>query len=201
MKRGIVAIVLAGALATTLSGCFFLRSFKLSDYETKKGKPVTAKVTENGSDQAKGYEWFMVAYPTGSKLSLGHGEFRYLGKTRSLQRDQSLAAFIQSDGSCDDSPVNIANFPGGADLALLRTKTQIEATSDADKLARVSFDVTPHKRTSYVLLAVTGYWADDGDAVPEGDPDDAIVCVGGASATLFSGGAAPAKPDLLDALP
>lgn len=194
MKRKLFVVLGGLALAGILSGCYALREFDWNKDKVRPGRTATADVGFLGFNPGLISEFrFFIIVPEGNGITYKSLKFdtqKKLGNTRTLLRDDSLAAIADDLVSCQPDAAPIARR-GEEEVGIAyRTQTEVPVS---EKFVRGSIRVKANQADVAGGIGgsyITGLWSDDGDGVPE-DPDqgdDGMGCFGMTTSFLLKKG-------------
>ncbi len=192
MRRGALLVGLI-AVPFLLSSCFVLVDFWVGDPVVAPGGKTAAMFTLFPEDRAseKRFQFILVGVDTPDQVGIGKATWDVFGAFNGptpMVVQPNLAGVLVSSGMCESSGLNFQDITG---MTWKGFTTPIPV-ADKGKVGRplhvrvaltAKATATPEVR-SY-LLGVTGVWADDGDGVVEGSPDDAYACFGISTSSLF----------------
>ena len=177
-KRQVGAILAAAVLMTALSGCWVLRESFWTVDKVKPGNATKLRLGLAASDNNDPPGRFFMAlnFKSSGGIKLRPAFFDstgVLGNPKKMVKDLDLLAFLGDEDVCDSI------LSGGT---LYRTQGNV--SSDTRKFIEASLRAkTPNGSDGggFGAQITTGEWRDDGDLIPEPDPEDEYECSGEAT--------------------
>jgi hypothetical protein len=177
LRKLILAGLLCGLLALSLSGCFAMRTLTYTKDKVDAGKRTNALISVAGSTSGNEHPFFFLASEFGSKVVNG-GRLDtggVAGGPADLRRNNALIPFAQ-----DNCPTEgIAKGPGAVTSSLVATEDPFTVTHENKFMnAKVPIKAATAAKGGDAVGLWMGSWFDDGDGVPEdsSSSDDDYVC-------------------------